>query len=58
VADKLSVAEESGRTVVVGVEEGFQSQQITFRQTWMDILSGFFLRNRKHVSISSTNLVR
>ena len=60
-ADELGVAEESGRAMVVGVEEGYlgSAHAIDSLFTWSSsLLNGFFFKNRKHVSSNSRNLVR
>ena len=58
-SDELSVAEEGGRAMVVGVEEGYD--QLVMNDSSYgtgSVLRGFFFKNRKQVSISSRNLVR
>lgn len=58
VTDELCVAKHSGRAMVVGVEEGWNCQLLRNLCDLVFVLRGFFLRKRKQVSISSTNLVR
>ena len=55
VSDKLSVAEKSGGTMMIGMEEGYDCQCRFPGSVKTNLLKGFFLRTMNAVPPSSTN---
>jgi hypothetical protein len=57
-SNELGIAKKSSSTMMIGMEEGCQLSVLIYSPFQENILNGFFLRNKKTVSINSRYFVK